>query len=419
MAHLPSSSLERAINYDYTHPERHYKGLILSEYESDEINKQRKKQGILDMYCHHPNQELCWSCGWSTYMELASSYGSRVKIMHVRENIGIWSIGSQWLLRDQPNDDTLGNDYMTQEFLRAQPGLTVPLIKEMRSLSGPTDKIHFTLMSRAQGVTLDSIWSTLTPEQKSGYKDQLTDFVRQIRQFTAPTAQKVDGSALDDVLIGYCFRRHPPTCKKMGYTTEEWFESIAEELRRGLSMIHKTENPTTIEAKLQELKDNFPKSEPYVLTHADLNLANIIVKDDKIEAIIDWEMSGYYPWWAERWLSIMGSGGGSTHLFEPLWADLSPEMDKDAFSKQVFLKVAPVRAAWKRAQREIDHPGMTKKLLRPGFCECKPYAGGFNTLSLGQRYEHKLREKKPPAPNLDLEIEKMKLREDLTSGKDN
>jgi hypothetical protein len=76
-------------------------------------------------------------------------------------------------------------------------------------------------MSRAQGATLDSIWRTLTPEQKLGYKDQLADCIRQIRQFTAPTAQKVDGSALDDVIIGHCNRRHPPTCKKIGYTTEE------------------------------------------------------------------------------------------------------------------------------------------------------------------------------------------------------
>jgi hypothetical protein len=401
MAHLPSSSLERAINYDYTHPERHYKGLTLALENDEEIYKQRNKQGIFGLHCRHPNQELCWSCGWSTYMELTSSYGSRLKIMHVRENIGLWAMGSQWIIRDQPNDATLGNDYITQQFLRAQPGLNVPLVEEMRLLSKPTDKIHFTLMSRAQGVTLDSIWGTLTPEQKLGYKDQLADSIRQIRQFTAPVAQKVDGSALDDVLIGYCGRRHPPTCKKMGYTTEEWFESIAEELRLGLAKIHKTEDPTTIEAKLQELIDNFPKAEPYVLTHADLNLTNIIVKDDRIEAIIDWEMSGYYPWWAERWLSIMGSDKQSCELFESLWADLSPEMDEGSFSKQVFLKVAPVIEAWEKASNDIDHPGKRTELLRPGFCQCKPYAGGFTTLSLGQRYEHKIKDKNLSPPSLE------------------
>ena len=97
---------------------------------------------------------------------------------------------------------------------------------------------------------------------------------------------------MDDAMISICLRRHPPTCKKMGRTTEEWFENIAEELCRGLSKIHKTQDSVVIERELQQIKDNFPKAKPYVLTHADLNLSNIIVKDNQIEAIIDWEMSG-------------------------------------------------------------------------------------------------------------------------------
>jgi len=400
MAHLPSSSIESARNYDYTHPEQYYKGLTLATQEDqDEVLKQRREQGIFGLTCGHPEQELCRSCGWSTYFELCSRYGSRVRIMHARENIGVWAIGSEWLLRDQPNNHTLGNDYMTQQFLRAQLCLSVPLVKEMRLLNDPADKIHFTLMSRAQGETLYSIWGTLTPEQKSGYKDQLVDSIRQIRQFTSPVAKKVDGNALNDVVIGVCGRRHPPTCKTIGGTTEEWFENIADELRRGLSKVHKTEDPTIIEAKLQELKENFPKGEPYVLTHADLNLSNIIVKDERIEAIIDWEMSGYYPWWAERWLSKMGSDDQTSDFFESLWVDLTPEMDQDTFRKQVFRQVAPVIEAWELAREDISHPGNRTELLRPGFCQCKPYAGSFNALSLGQHIEHKLNEKRTSQTN--------------------
>jgi len=400
MAHLPGSSLERALNYDYTHPERYYEGLTFAaEDEIRKIHSKRNKEGILNMFCRHPDQELCWSCGWNTYNELTSGYGSRVKIMHTRCNIGLWAIGSQWILRDQPNDATLGNDYMTQKFLRAQPGLTIPLVKEMRSLSKPTDQIYFTLMSRAQGVTLYSILGTLTPEQKLGYKDQLVDAIRQLRKFTAPAAQKVDGSALDDTIIGVCRRRHPPTCKKIGSTTEEWFEMMAEELRRGLSKFHETDDPVTIEAKLQELKDSFPKSEPYVLSHGDLNLTNVIVKDNRIEEIIDWEMSGYYPWWAEHWLSGMGNEKEADEFIKSVWADVSPEMDEATFVEQVYKKVGAVRIAWSLARDEIEHPGMDTEFLRPPFCQCKPYAGGFGVIDLGKRYEHKLKDKnRPPSP---------------------
>lgn len=74
-------------------------------------------------------------------------------------------------------------------------------------------------------------------------------------------------------------------------------------------------NSETIESKLQELKDEFlsiPEG-PCVLTHGDLNLSNIMVKDGKITAIIDWEHAGFYPWWAERWL-IERWGGESDVL---------------------------------------------------------------------------------------------------------
>lgn len=50
---------------------------------------------------------------------------------------------------------------------------------------------------------------------------------------------------------------------------------------------------------LDNLRKRVPKCEPYVPTHADLNLGNIIVKDGKLAAILDWECSAFYPIWNE------------------------------------------------------------------------------------------------------------------------
>jgi aminoglycoside phosphotransferase len=58
-----------------------------------------------------------------------------------------------------------------------------------------------------------------------------------------------------------------------------------------------------IDRLLQELKDNFLKTRRYVFTNGDLNLSNIIVSDDKIGGIIDWERVGYMPDWAELFLA--------------------------------------------------------------------------------------------------------------------
>jgi hypothetical protein len=246
-------------------------------------------------------------------------------------------------------------------------------------------------MSRAQGVGLDTIWHTLSPVQKSNYKDQLGHAIKQWRQFTSPVAKKVDGGILDDCIIGNCLRRIAPTRKKMGRTTEEWFENLEKELRFGLSLRHKTKDPIIIEEKFQQLKKNFPRSDLYVLTHGDLNLSNIIVKDNKIEAIIDWELSGYLPWWAERWLSF------DTHdqydeLFDPLLADIGLETDEDTFQTKVIDNVGSVIAAWQECALYVEHPNKGSKWLRPGFCECKPFSGVFKWDEIGNQNEHILRD---------------------------
>lgn len=50
---------------------------------------------------------------------------------------------------------------------------------------------------------------------------------------------------------------------------------------------------------LEALKKRLPKCEPYVLTHCDLNLGNLLVKDSALAGILGWELAAYYPVWYE------------------------------------------------------------------------------------------------------------------------
>jgi aminoglycoside phosphotransferase (APT) family kinase protein len=289
---------------DFQHPEKHCKDLIfapegiLSEEDYDKVS--HLKDGSL--MCGAKPHELCWVCGWTTTEQVQTTYASRVKCFRTRENCGMWNLGSKLILKDSPNDGCLpGNDYMTQKFLRSQPGLKIPLVKKMELLSEPTDKTHFVVMSRAEGMPLSHLWLDLEEPERDQIRDQLVDILNELRQFTSPRAQKVDGSPLDDRILGKC-RVSTPNCKKIGFNTDEWFENIAEELKIGLANMHDTKSRAVAEQLFQKLKDNFPKSEPYILAHGDLSWGNIMVRkeDLKITAILDWEHAGYYPWWAER-----------------------------------------------------------------------------------------------------------------------
>jgi len=149
------------MDYDYTHPENFYKDLIyLPEGKTTEESREKEKLLKTSRVPPDTNIELCWSCGWNTYHQETSSYGSRIRVFHTRGNMGLWTLGSQLMILDQPNNSLIGNDYITQEFIRNQPGLkqNIPLVEKMQSLSAPTDQIHFTLMSRAQGERLDLVW---------------------------------------------------------------------------------------------------------------------------------------------------------------------------------------------------------------------------------------------------------------------
>jgi hypothetical protein len=138
------------------------------------------------------------------------------------------------------------------------------------------------------------------------------------------------------------------------------------------------------------LKANFPECEPYILTHGDLNLSNIIVKDDKIQAIIDWEVAGYMPWWAERWLSLLHGdpSTGSDELMNPIWAKIDAEVNEETFQKYIIDTIAPVTQAWTMAVRE--HDGFHDRWLRPPFCECQPYGGWFKNDKIGKPWVHRV-----------------------------
>ncbi|KAL6244874.1 hypothetical protein RBB50_008402 [Rhinocladiella similis] len=361
-----STGNEAPDDLDYTDPTRKYKNL---EFLED------RNPWLFARHYVGPDKELCWNCGWNTRNQKYSSYGSRVRVMHTRQNSGLWTIGTQWILRDEPNDRYLGNNYITLKFLHEQKGLTIPIPQEIRSLSKPTDPIYFTLESRVPGDTLMEVWPTLSQAEKTSYSRQLADIIRQLRQFTAPRPQKVDGSQLDDNALGICSIQRPGNCFKIGYTVDEWLDSLGPDLRMGLSRVHKTVDPVVIEEKFQELKAGFPGCEPYVLTHADLNLSNIIVKDGKIQGIVDWEQAGYYPWWMERRVTHLNWNVHSGELFDPIWEELMPELNREKWQELIKDKIFPAEQAWGHCSHY--HAGERTVWWRPSFCECHPVQGEF------------------------------------------
>lgn len=308
-------------------PEDLIPNVVFSPEKAYISKEDKKKLGDRDGSYDCETKLLCRACGWNTYHEVGSSYLPRLRIFHTRKNSGLWTIGNDYVMWDRPGDKgTETNDYMTWKFLREQ-GTKIPLVDEMLQLGKEGDPFHFTIMSRVKGVPLENVYDKFTSEQKKGIADQLVAELRELRQYTAPTPQRTDGSPLWDNVVAQCWGAR--LCKTILPTKEEWLDSTDEELRASIAktQAHDQRDAKAIDARIQELRNNFPESSPFVLTHGDLNLGNIIVDPDagKILAIIDWELAGYYPWWVERWAAANRALDPlkASELFDMIWSGLS------------------------------------------------------------------------------------------------
>ncbi|KAI9701343.1 MAG: hypothetical protein M1820_006565 [Bogoriella megaspora] len=382
------------MDYDYTHPENHINGLVL-----DSLTKRRTRPKDGDDFPSFrkegPPETLCWACGWTTSDQIYSGYNPHIKIMHTRDNVGLWKIGREWVLRDQPNDFTLGNDYITQEYLRNAPNVNVPVLERMMILGDPQAEIRFTLMTQAQGQTLLSIWHTLSAEQKAAYGKELAGYIRRWRTLQSAAIENVNHEQLHDVVIGNCNgMMHPASCKKMGYTIDCWLDNLEPELRKGLANKFKLEDPEEIERRLQQLKANFPRGFPNVLTHGDIHMGNIIVRDNKIEAILDWEIAGFYPAWVEYWMMCNNQVDTDIGLLDLLCDDGCLGFTRGESSAKVLNGIKAVIDVWRSC--ETYHPGVERAWYKPGWCKCKNYGGVFKMWQIGRIPEHQIVERSSP-----------------------
>jgi hypothetical protein len=109
---------------DFNHPEKSCQRLIpipdriipVSITKVDNWAASNRASNIAFTGIKH--YELCGQCGWTTFDQVHSNYASRVRYLESKDNSGIWALGSNYLLKDIPNDGySLGNDYVTQNFL--------------------------------------------------------------------------------------------------------------------------------------------------------------------------------------------------------------------------------------------------------------------------------------------------------------
>lgn len=225
----------------------------------------------------------CVACGWTLEQQDQCSYSSHVKLFYGASRRGAWSIGSDVIMKERP-DEGPKTEVTTLKHLAAYPDIPVPKVL----LDWVDDNgRYFVLQKRMKGQTLEQAWPSLSESQKIAIADQVVGVRKQLRSLTSPSIQCVDQSPCTPGLLLPSRETHGPF-----HSDCELWEAIS-------LTLHDPPNKTFPQPALENLKKRLPKCEPYVLTHCDLNLGNIMVKDGALVGILDWEFAAYFPIWYE------------------------------------------------------------------------------------------------------------------------
>lgn len=159
----------------------------------------------------------------------------------------------------------------------------VPVPHVIKTIEDPSEDIGYIFMEYVQGDPLDQAWPTYDETQKSNIIDQLRLYLEHLRAIRGDFIGSVDRTVCgDQVFANRTFKYGP-------YEDEGAFrDGIVESLRACNA------NPGFTEVIIGMI-NALPEHSRIVLTHGDLDPRNILVREGRVVAIVDWETAGFYP----------------------------------------------------------------------------------------------------------------------------
>ncbi|KAF7933747.1 uncharacterized protein EAE98_003456 [Botrytis deweyae] len=236
-----------------------------------------------------PDLLLCQNCGFTADNAIHGGYISTIKLIAHGGKRGVWSIGDKYILKEMNINDTrwgtnhLGPEYPITRFL--DENSTIPVAKNMKHWSDSEG--HFFLMDKVPGESLFRAKSKLDYEEFMVIADEVAECLAQLRKFTSDKIEAPDGSLIRDKTLG------------SEYSLDFWTSDVDEWWARVEPYIPDKSRKDRL---MEEFSRHIKPGGPFVLTHGDLNIQNIMVKDKHLSGIIDWEHGGYLPEWVEFYM---------------------------------------------------------------------------------------------------------------------
>ena len=216
-------------------------------------------------------------------------YQSHVKLFYGVSDRGVWSLGSQFILKERSSSPP-NFEAKNIQFLKEKTSIPVPtILKDWREDDGR----YFMLTERICGEPLNVIWPTLPIDDRERIAKQTAEYLLELRELQSPRMQSLNCGPVYSTFLflnGYGVPHGPFS------SDDELWGEMAKSLEK------------VLEEARQRLRQRMPTAIPFTFTHGDLADVNIIVKDNNLVEILDWEASGYFPIWWEFTCSGIGLG---------------------------------------------------------------------------------------------------------------
>ncbi|KAI9811976.1 MAG: hypothetical protein M1832_000641 [Thelocarpon impressellum] len=201
---------------------------------------------------------------------------------------------------------------------RRLPAIPVP---RMHHHHTDPDGIITIEMDFVDGQTLSDAWPDLSPEDKLGIAEQLRSIIVAMRSLEPGSSS-----------IGPC--DGGPALDQRTYSTHRGGPFPAEEAFNEW-LIDGTAR-TTPSNLVSAFRSRWRSDHRLVFSHGDLGQQNVIVRDARIVALVDWQHSGWYPehWDFLKFFSCLGRGSDWFELASVIF----PETYFDELLLYQFLK---------------------------------------------------------------------------------
>lgn len=167
----------------------------------------------------------------------------------------------------------------------------------------PVPKVHYAfthhgrtyiLMERIRGETIAKKWHSLSDASKSSIFSQLKHMIEELRSVPCQTGSVsgLDGGPIHD------YRLQPSSWGPFR-TTADCHLSLRNNVTLKSLELQNPLSPTAILDLKRLIAFHESVLRPPVLTHGDLSSLNILIRDNTVVGIIDWDTTGWLPYYWE------------------------------------------------------------------------------------------------------------------------